>query len=616
MAYKMEKRAFIKRIFSTLCLVSLLACASMSNVQAVEIEDDDPLINRANGYVPDGFYADPEDAYCVMNPGSASDTEQDDISQIFMNPDRYDKLLWGVDVSTYQGDIDWNKMKSQGIDFAIIRCGYRGYGSAGNMRSDARYKKNIVDAHNAGVKVGVYFFSQAITVNEGIEEAKYLISLIEPYKNMIDLPLVMDYEHVSPYPDDYSRLRDAFRSGALNYTKGTQIVNAFCDYVRGAGYEPMVYANKDDLSNQKVSGSAISQRGDKIWMARWNYNPSNPPATDFKYQFWQYSNKGVGANYGVQSSDLDMDVWYFASPYADSNIYISKDEIDSLGYNKRGADTSYIFYVDGVEYEAACANKSKAFADGVYESDDRLYYTLLQPEGESKSHIVTLYNYDANGIPNGMTCWMVDYDGKKLVNGTSFGAYNEPVMEGTFTNLLSYQGASMRTQDLTGGNNGAIRFHSGIKTDVKNAMIGKGNVSLANGYTLVEYGTITNLASKVTETAPLAVTTSGVLKGRSLYKDGSKYVEMSYNVGSDGITRFRNTLTGILSDSSKAGNVGADFAYRSYAIVQKNGVKYTIYGPVVKKSLKTLAGQVKAAGEFAPGSLEYNYVDGLARWGE
>ena len=126
-----------------------------------------------------------------------------------------DKVIrHGIDVSKYQGNIDWKKAKADGVEFAIIRVGYRGYGAAGNMAGDSYAVQNIKNAYNAGVEVGIYFFSQAITEAEAEEEALYCYNFLKDNNlgQYVTLPVFIDYEY-SPTGTS-GRLYDAHLSDA------------------------------------------------------------------------------------------------------------------------------------------------------------------------------------------------------------------------------------------------------------------------------------------------------------------------------------------------------------------------------------------------------------------
>lgn len=200
-----------------------------------------------------------------------------------------------IDVSKYQGDIDWTQVKRSGIDYAFIRVGFRGYGQSGSLNTDNKFKENIQNATKAGMKVGVYFFSQAITEDEAKEEAEYVLSRIKDYE--ISLPVVIDFEYASSGSGLTGRLYHA------NLSKGraTRICQRFCEIVENKGYTGMVYANRNMLENG-VNASEIAEDY-KIWLA--NYGTSTSYAG--KYEFWQYTQSGT-VN-GI-SGNVDKSFWY------------------------------------------------------------------------------------------------------------------------------------------------------------------------------------------------------------------------------------------------------------------------------------------------------------------
>lgn len=205
------------------------------------------------------------------------------------------KIANGIDVSKYQGEIDWKKVKADGISFAFIRVGFRGYGSSGSMNTDTYYKTNIVNAVNAGIQVGVYFYSQAITRAEAVEEANYTLNLIKGMP--VTLPVVMDYEYAS----DSDGLTGRLYHAKLSREAATDICSSFADTVRQAGYEPMVYANKSMLAGG-LQGDILAQKC-KIWLAQYSVKPTY----EGTYSFWQYSSSGQvnGIN-----GRVDMNFWY------------------------------------------------------------------------------------------------------------------------------------------------------------------------------------------------------------------------------------------------------------------------------------------------------------------
>lgn len=145
-----------------------------------------------------------------------------------------DKLVsyTGIDVSKHNGNIDWAKVKAAGIDFAMIRAANRGYGSEGKLLKDDFFDKNATGANENDIPIGVYVFSEAITVDEALEEADLVLSMIEPYD--ITYPVVIDIEEIAG---------DDGRNESLTPAELTDIVLAFCNRIKEAGYTPMIYCN-------------------------------------------------------------------------------------------------------------------------------------------------------------------------------------------------------------------------------------------------------------------------------------------------------------------------------------------------------------------------------------
>jgi GH25 family lysozyme M1 (1,4-beta-N-acetylmuramidase) len=181
----------------------------------------------------------------------------------------------GIDVSYVQGDIDWEMVKSSGVDYAIIRCGGRGYGESGILYEDEKFEQNIQGAIDAGLDVGVYFYSQAISVEEAKEEAEYTLKLIKNYD--IKYPVVFDWEH---YEYEDARTDDVDRETL------TSIAKQYCSVVDKAGYTPVIYANRSILYFE-YDLAALSDI--ELWLASYEDVP------DFYYDFgmWQYSTDGT-----------------------------------------------------------------------------------------------------------------------------------------------------------------------------------------------------------------------------------------------------------------------------------------------------------------------------------
>ena len=191
----------------------------------------------------------------------------------------------GIDVSKWNGSIDWNAVKNSGIEYVIIRCGYRG-SSQGALIEDPKYKTNIQGAINAGLKVGVYFFTQAISEAEAVEEASMVLELVKNYK--ITYPIFLDVE------------ASGGRADSIDKATRTAVCKAFCQTIRSGGYTAGVYANKSWLT-EKIDASALGSY--KIWLAQY----ADKPTYSGRYDIWQYQSTGKVS--GI-NGDVDMNWSY------------------------------------------------------------------------------------------------------------------------------------------------------------------------------------------------------------------------------------------------------------------------------------------------------------------
>ena len=193
----------------------------------------------------------------------------------------------GIDVSQFNGDIDWKAVKEHGVKFAFIRVAGRFSVTAG-IYDDSMFEYNIAQAKANGIQVGVYFFTQAVNSDEAIEEARYAINKIKPYG--IDLPIVIDSEAVS----------GGGRHAAISAAERTEVIKSFCEEVSSQGYTPMIYASTWWLNN-KLNMSELSAY--KVWVAQYNstltYNGS--------YNIWQYTSEG---RINGISGNVDCNQWF------------------------------------------------------------------------------------------------------------------------------------------------------------------------------------------------------------------------------------------------------------------------------------------------------------------
>ncbi len=191
-----------------------------------------------------------------------------------------------IDVSAYQRDIDWNKVKADGIDYAMLRIGYRA-SKTGDINMDSYFKQNLKEAQKADIKVGVYFFSQAINTKEAIEEARYVVRHIRG--RGIKLPVAFDMEYI----------HGGDRISELSKEEKTEIADAFCQVISRNGFEPIIYGNPTWLSAD-VDLRYLNRYD--VWLAHYTYH------TEYSNHFimWQYTDNGT-----VNGIDgpVDFNVW-------------------------------------------------------------------------------------------------------------------------------------------------------------------------------------------------------------------------------------------------------------------------------------------------------------------
>jgi GH25 family lysozyme M1 (1,4-beta-N-acetylmuramidase) len=191
----------------------------------------------------------------------------------------------GIDVSKWQKDIDWQAVAGDGIDFAIIRCGYRG-SSGGALVEDPYFRKNLEGAKAAGLKTGVYFFTQAVNEVEAVEEASMVVELLNGAS--LDMPVFIDTEG------------SGGRADLINRDMRTAVCKAFCETINNAGYRSGIYASRSWYYN-KLKDGELSQY--THWVAEYRKNPLYKD----DFALWQYTSKGAvnGINTKV---DMDL-VW-------------------------------------------------------------------------------------------------------------------------------------------------------------------------------------------------------------------------------------------------------------------------------------------------------------------
>ena len=223
-----------------------------------------------------------------QNTVDNKDLKKDELTgYITYEPDGTKKSHMCIDVSSFQKEIDWDKAKAAGVEYAMIRCGFRGYGS-GKLVEDTYFTSNIEAATSAGIKVGVYFFTQATSEEEAIEEAEYALELIKPYE--VDLPVAIDIEEID----------DKARTDNLTNEDRTNFCVAFLDKVRDAGYTPMIYSNlKFFIKRLDMDKLEAYEK----WYAFYNDQIYFP----YEISMWQYTSNGTIDGIG---SGVDLNITF------------------------------------------------------------------------------------------------------------------------------------------------------------------------------------------------------------------------------------------------------------------------------------------------------------------
>ena len=183
----------------------------------------------------------------------------------------------GIDVSAHQKEVDWRRVAATGMDFAMIRAGYRGYGS-GLIVKDAYFDANMRGALSNGMQVGVYFFSQAVTPREAEEEAYQLLEWMKGYN--ITYPVVFDWEEQD---------KEESRTQGADGNTVTACALAFCKVIQDAGYLPMTYGSPRKVYNDGILLEYLQDY--PFWLAHYTKN-TEPSSFRYNYQMWQYSSSG------------------------------------------------------------------------------------------------------------------------------------------------------------------------------------------------------------------------------------------------------------------------------------------------------------------------------------
>ena len=264
----MKKRNYLRRAVLAAFLVLLLAVLSGCAAKRAEVEN--PL--DAGAYDSEGNFIQLA-WYPNAKMNSMEDSDWKKVNGFLEYQGSGYRTYPAIDVSSNQDVINWELVKKAGVEYAIMRAGYRTYGS-GIIKTDEIGYWNLKQAKNAGIKVGVYFFTQAVNPEEAEEEARFVLDQIAPFE--LDLPIFYDTEEIN---------YDSARTDSLTGEELTENALAFCRYIENAGYRAGIYGNQMWLCN-KLDLTALE--GYAIWLAKYTEELNYP----YEIMAWQYSSDG------------------------------------------------------------------------------------------------------------------------------------------------------------------------------------------------------------------------------------------------------------------------------------------------------------------------------------
>ena len=283
------------KVILIISILALIVVLCSCGKKEEEIDPHEGMVYLYDGY--DWIWYKPLDNV-KTNALHKEDFKYENNKPIYLGSD-YD-VLEGIDVSEHQLDIDWDMVAKQNYDFCYIRLGRRGY-TQGGIFSDEKFAYNMVGAKRAGLDLGVYFFSQATTVSEAIEEAQYVLDIVKDYS--ISLPIAYDWERIDEIDS---------RTANIDMDTITDCTIAFCETIKNAGYEPIVYYNRTS-GYYRFDLSRLTDY--KVWFSL----PCTPPDVTFPsfyyhIDMWQYSATSI-----IPGIEVETDVNYWFIPKAESS---------------------------------------------------------------------------------------------------------------------------------------------------------------------------------------------------------------------------------------------------------------------------------------------------------
>ena len=405
----------------------------------------------------------------------------------------------GIDISQFQGTIDWSQVKAAGYSFVFIRCGGRGYGAEGKLYEDTQFVTNMKNAKAAGLKVGVYFFSQAITPYEALEEASLTIAMIKKSGVTPDYPVVMDWE-----TDSYYRTWDLKGEDFAN------VITSYCSTIAQNGYTPMVYLNTSDIDSRLGYTPSYS-----LWYAR-PYNKyqdghqyvAGEETPTRSWSVWQYSWWGIvpGISYPV-----DLNVSLLGKTPISDPVFNMKNGAEGL-YSAVG-DTAFN-PLDGVT--VTTSQKETATSGITYTVTDSAgtATTVEAASATAGTYSVTFsYKDSFKGLVTKTVTWTVTASAAKIVlTNASYSTVAGDAAVDLMAGVTVTTSSGETVTDVSSCVTYTITDGSGNSVDAGTAAAAAGTYSVTYSYTDSVYGMVTASAEWMVtapeETAPSEETTS------------------------------------------------------------------------------------------------------------
>jgi hypothetical protein len=493
------------------------------------------------------------------------------------------ELFNGIDVSKWNnlacadGVIDWAACKEAGVDFAIIRVGYRQM-NTGELIEDPYYKQNIEGALENDISVGVYFFSEALTTKEAREEARFILKRIKKYD--ITLPVVIDYEggyytdNGNKYP---GRVEAAYNDGSLTKASATKVVRAFCNYVDEAGYTPMIYANSSYLLSN-INGASLGKKY-QVWQAR--YAETTDPNDgylyyDGSYDYWQYSENGyigemkVDCNFLYKNFNVTTSQPEVTEQTADTITIEWEPTADALGYRVYRLNPDTGKYVK-IATTSECVYTDEALSTASeYTYRIRAYWKIGGSTYNAKNSKTLTWSTSVKKVKNltaeSRTDTSVTLSWNAVSKANGYVIYQYDADEEEYLEVEAVSGKSNTTYEVTGLS--ASKEYRFVVCAYR-----KYNGEKLTGERSDELKTRTNPV-KVENLTAAAKTSKSITLNFKKQKRVTGYIVYRYNKKTGKWKQIGITTSGTYTDDTVAANTSYKYRVRAY----KESGQNTYYG--------------------------------------